>query len=231
MTVVCLIADHERYLTAVSFGLSAFVLFSVFGEYHRAVKARKLLGVSSGLVQVIRSRPQRYGGLLVHVGVAVMAISITASMGYKTERDIILKPNERYDIGRFSLNLLDIHQEDHENYAALVSTVQVFERGGDVEIGRLHPERRSYKVNEEVTTEVDIRITPREDLYLALAGIEGESNAVMKVFINPLQMWLWVGSILMLGGTAVVLLPRGERVKSNEELLQTVGRTVEGAHP
>jgi cytochrome c-type biogenesis protein CcmF len=156
----------------------------------------------------MRSRPQRYGGLFVHVGVAVMAISITASMGYKTERDIILNPGERYDIGRFSLNLLDIHEEDHGNYAALRSEVQVFERGTDRELTRLHPERRFYKVNQEATTEVDIRITPREDLYLALAGIEGERSAVLKVFINPLQMWLWVGSVIMLAGMGIVLLPR-----------------------
>src|SRR5690606_2590927 len=75
-------------------------------------------------------------------------------------------------------------------------------------ITELKPEKRIYGKSQEVTTEVDIRSSALEDLYIALAGIEREANesnthphsgvgdtiGVFKVFINPLQVWLWVSS-------------------------------------
>jgi cytochrome c biogenesis factor len=48
----------------------------------------------------------------------------------------------------------------------------------------------------------------REDLYLILAGIdESGKKASMKVFVNPLQVWLWYGAIIMVIGGIVVAVP------------------------
>jgi cytochrome c biogenesis factor len=48
----------------------------------------------------------------------------------------------------------------------------------------------------------------REDLYLILAGIDDSGKkASMKVFINPLQVWLWYGAIIMVLGGIVVAIP------------------------
>jgi cytochrome c biogenesis factor len=48
----------------------------------------------------------------------------------------------------------------------------------------------------------------REDVYLVLAGIDDSgTRGAFKVFINPLQVWLWFGAMVMLAGTVVVLLP------------------------
>jgi cytochrome c biogenesis factor len=48
----------------------------------------------------------------------------------------------------------------------------------------------------------------REDLYLVLAGVdESGTKASMKVFVNPLQVWLWYGAIIMVLGGIVVAIP------------------------
>ena len=60
-------------------------------------------------------------------------------------------------------------------------------------------------------------ITPREDLYLAFTGLDvsprnpggpinlRETPLMMKVFINPLQVWLWFGGIVVLIGSLMVI--------------------------
>jgi cytochrome c biogenesis factor len=48
----------------------------------------------------------------------------------------------------------------------------------------------------------------REDVYLVLAGLdETGTRASMKIFINPLQVWLWYGTIIMIIGGIVVAVP------------------------
>jgi cytochrome c-type biogenesis protein CcmF len=70
---------------------------------------------------------------------------------------------------------------------------------------------RRYLRNDENTTEPAVRTTMREDLYLVVAGLDDQGGrAALKVFINPLQMWLWVGALIMVAGTLVVLVPRAQ---------------------
>ena len=61
-------------------------------------------------------------------------------------------------------------------------------------------------------------------MYLALAGLdESGERATFKVFINPLQVWLWSGVLIMLGGTIFLLLPERER----RAVLRAEGATAE----
>jgi cytochrome c biogenesis factor len=59
----------------------------------------------------------------------------------------------------------------------------------------------------------------REDVYLVLAGLdETGTKASMKVFINPFQVWLWYGAVIMvLGGVIVAIpVPREARVRDSQ---------------
>mgnify|MGYP005737649723 FL=1 len=54
----------------------------------------------------------------------------------------------------------------------------------------------------------------REDFYLVFAGtLEDGKRAAMKVFINPLQVWLWYGALVTMLGTIIVILPRSSAQK------------------
>jgi DsbE subfamily thiol:disulfide oxidoreductase len=53
-----------------------------------------------------------------------------------------------------------------------------------------------------------IRPGLRQDLYLVLAGWEsGGATATLKVFVNPLASFLWLGSLVFLIGGAVAVWP------------------------
>ena len=57
--------------------------------------------------------------------------------------------------------------------------------------------------------EVALRTGLLQDVYIVMAGLDDTGKkAALKIFINPLQIWLWVGAIVMVLGTVVVLIPR-----------------------
>ncbi len=220
ITVLFFWLDTTKPLAALAFGLSVFAMMTIEGEVRRGFVARRELrheGLARTAVQLIRKRPRKYGGFLVHLGVAVMTIAITASMAYKIEKDITLKIGEQTAVGRYQLKLDSLNEEQRGNYTALISGVSIYTADGKTLLGSLRPERRFYPRSQETTTEVDIRITPRDDLYLALAGSDTQGLAqgaefnplerpvIFKVFVNPLQVWLWIGALIVLSGTVMLV--------------------------
>lgn len=210
---------------ALAFGLALFIVWTSAGQLRKSARAARAAapsaqspGLAGAAIGTIARKPRRFGGLLVHVGVAMMAAAITASSAYKIERDVPLKPGESTEIGRYRLTVDELVQKDEENYTAIRASVRVSTADGKQTLRFLYPERRFYRTNEEITSEVDIWMRPHEDLYIALAGFEGVSGntldltnatAAFKVFVNPFQLWLWIGALIVLGGTGVLLRPRG----------------------
>ncbi|MCO6429429.1 MAG: heme lyase CcmF/NrfE family subunit [Deltaproteobacteria bacterium] len=215
-------AGITDFYPVLSYALCFFVLMTVFGEFHRGLRAQTVSADGtgsyiSGTSRLIRRHRTRYIGYLVHVGVLVMTVSITASMAHKIEREFSLSGGETFNVGRFALTLDGLSGKRTENYEAVKADVQVKRLKDGEPLGTLHPEMRFYMRNKENTTEVALRMGPREDLYLVLAGIDESGNrASFKVFVNPLQIWLWVGTLIVLGATAALLVPRKQTSGAEE---------------
>ena len=85
-------------------------------------------------------------------------------------------------------------------------------RGGvedGVNVGGLTPARwYFFKHESEPTTEVGIRHTVSEDLYIVLAGYEvGDQAGSFQITVNPLVNWIWFGFTVLALGTGLALLP------------------------
>jgi cytochrome c-type biogenesis protein CcmH/NrfF len=83
----------------------------------------------------------------------------------------------------------------------------VFEDGK--EIGRMYPAKWFFrKHEEEPTTEVAIRRSISEDLYIVMPAFDFKDQSVsLHVVINPLVNWIWFGFGIMALGTGIALLP------------------------
>ena len=77
------------------------------------------------------------------------------------------------------------------------------------EAGALYPARWFYRKHEtEPTTEVAMRRSVSEDLYVTLATYDiGDQSAAFQVTVNPLVNWIWLGFALLAFGTGIALLP------------------------
>src|SRR5207248_1598318 len=60
-------------------------------------------------------------------------------------------------------------------------------------------------------TEVGLRYSARQDLYVVLAGVRDRDTAELRVAFNPLVIWVWMGGFLTLIGGLVVMWPQTER--------------------
>lgn len=209
VAVILVWAGVQGFYPILSYALCWFVIATILFELYRAAKIQHASGIvpSEALANVIKRHPNKYGGYLVHFGVVIAVLAITASMAHKVEKDFSLSLNEIYKIGRFQLELKDLAPVDEPNYAGVRASVDLLSSTGE-HLDTLSPELRRYRRNDESTTEVALRMGPREDVYLVLAGLNDEgTSAAFKVFINPLQIWLWIGVMIMAIGTIVVLIP------------------------
>jgi cytochrome c-type biogenesis protein CcmF len=79
------------------FGLGAFVLASVGQELLRGARARREMTREApllALVRLIRRNRRRYGGYIVHAGLAVLLIGVAASSSFQHSRDVSLAPGQ-----------------------------------------------------------------------------------------------------------------------------------------
>jgi cytochrome c-type biogenesis protein CcmF len=85
--------------------------------------------------------------------------------------------------------------------------LSVFLDGKQIE--GLYPAKWAYRRHEqEPTTEVAIRRTPAEDLYIVLGGFDlADQSAILQLNVNPLVNWVWFGFGVMAVGTGIALLP------------------------
>ena len=88
------------------FGLAAFVLGAVSQELWRGVRARRAMSggsVPGALVALVRRNRRRYGGYLVHAGVAVLFVGVAASSSFQDEREVQLSPGQSADVGAYEV--------------------------------------------------------------------------------------------------------------------------------
>jgi len=200
---------YRNYYAIVIFSLSGFVLGTIVMEFFRGTRARQAMLQESppqALRRLVSKNPRRYGGYVVHLGIVLIFIGIAGSSFFKIEKQISLQPGESVEAGRYSLTYTGIHNREDEHISSQVAQVNVFL--DDQLIDTMRPEKRLYKRQQQPTTEVALRPTLRDDLYLVLGAYDEASGfATFQIFVNPLQSWLWIGGILLVCGACITMMP------------------------
>jgi len=160
-----------------------------------------------------------YGARIVHIGVVLAFVGIAGSGGYGTEELAALRPGEELSVAGFDLVYEGLDTEHGPNFTAVTANISVYESvdpntlntmsgtQGRKLLARLGPAKAVYSASGKAVSEVDIRRTLREDLYLALTEVDAGSKLInLRVMVKPLINWIWIGSIVVLLGTVVVLI-------------------------
>jgi cytochrome c-type biogenesis protein CcmF len=195
---------------------------TIVAEFHRGANARRRQGESylEALWILTFRNTRRYGGYIVHIAMVFLFVGF-AGAGFNRDVQKEMGPGESLEIGSYSLTLEQVKNKDNPNYASAVAVMKVYKNGKLVDT--LLPERRFYKAREEPTTEVALRSSLKEDLYVVLAGFnQSTSKAVIHTFLNPLVSWIWIGGLVFMLGTVVCLIP-----DRHEKAMQKVATPVE----
>jgi cytochrome c-type biogenesis protein CcmF len=195
--------------SGICFALCAFVMATIVQEFHRGGMVRKEAtgtdAVTATIGLVMRER-RRYGGYIVHLGIVLMFLGF-AGEGFKADEQILLKPGQQATVRHYTVRNDGVQVTDDGQKQMVTGHVAVSEDGK--RLGTMYPARWFFRKHEQQpTTEVAIRRTVAEDLYLVMPAYELKDQSMsLQVVINPLVNWIWFGFGIMVLGTGIALLP------------------------
>jgi cytochrome c-type biogenesis protein CcmF len=191
----------------LAFGLCAFTGGAIAGEFVRGSRIHRREGRAWGpaLRSTLLRNRRRYGGYVVHLGVVLIAIGFAGGYG-KLERSAELSRSQSMDVGAYTLTYTDSRTSETEEKQ--INEVALLVTRGDERVGSLHPQRNFHLAQRQTQSEVAIRTTPVEDLYVVLTSFDPDGSVVVRAFVNPLTWWIWAGAAVMLSGMGVLLTGR-----------------------
>ena len=216
--VVLVIFGIRSMYPVLSFALSAFVLVTILLEFYRGTAARARIsgrGWLAALWDLTMRNKRRYGGYIVHLGVIMIFVGITGSSAFQQEKTLTMAVGDSVSIGDYVVYYEGLEDQSDEHAQVVAARMRV-EKNGEM-LGTLYPARQKH-LNHDPVSEVAIRQTLKEDLYLILAGWDEKQRASVKVLVIPLVAWIWIGGVVMIIGTLIALGP--DRFKRQVELAQ-----------
>ncbi|OOR91070.1 c-type cytochrome biogenesis protein CcmF [Moraxella caviae] len=207
--------DWGVVLTAL---LSAWVL--AFIALDIKDKVRHAPSLMAGLKKLT---PSYYGMQLAHIGVLVTALGVAGVSAMSVERDVAMTIGDSTHVQGYDFVLQDFDLVHGSNYDATRATVQVSK--DERLVATLYPEKRNYVVSMMPMTEVGIRASLLNEVYVALGepiideqGKMDQNTWAVRVYVKPMVRWLWLGSIIMaLGGLIAMLDKRYRLAKTHKE--------------
>jgi cytochrome c-type biogenesis protein CcmF len=196
--------------SGLCFALCAFVMVAIIQEFWRGANVRRsTTGTDflTALIGLVGRNKRRYGGYIVHVGIVLMFFGF-AGEGYKLSEQVLLKPGEEVTVGRYTVRNDRVGVADDGHKQMTTAYLSVFEDGQQIDT--LYPAKWAFhkQQDEPPTTEVAIRRTAWEDLYVVLAAFDLSVQSVsLEVVVNPLVNWVWFGFGVLALGTGIALLP------------------------
>ncbi len=205
----------------VTYVLAAFVTGTIVQEFTRGTRARRSMygeRLPAALVRLVARNRRRYGGYIVHAGIA-MIFAAFAGMAFRgVHGDVRLGPGEAFETtdpyGRaWTFTNQGISEFDALNRRVAGVTLATTIDGAPGPI--LSSEKRQHVDSRgnptfEPSTEVGIHTTGKQDVYVVLAGIVGDNVASLSITFNPLVVWVWIGGALMALGGLIVMWPQTE---------------------
>jgi cytochrome c-type biogenesis protein CcmF len=227
--VVLFLAGVRDVYGMISFVLCGFVLGTIASEFHRGAKAR---GSSSGegyltaVWNLTGRNRRRYGGYIVHFGIVLLFVGFTGNV-FNQEVETSLKYGESVEVAGYRLEYEGYTES--QNPLTMVIETQLGVYAGEERLGTMWPEQHIYykRQDQQRTTEVAIRSTAREDLYVLYEGQDEEGSAFFRVYVNPLVVWVWIGAYVLTFGTIVTMWP-DRRDKIRRRRISGIPATIEG---
>jgi cytochrome c-type biogenesis protein CcmF len=145
------------------------------------------------------------GGMIVHLGVVVVAVALAAASSYGQRTQLVLKPGQSVRFDGHNFTYVGWKQFSLPNKSGEIATVLV-------DGAPFYPAISVFPGSEGIgTPAVDSSL--REDTYLTVADIDASSHgpASIDVVIQPMVLWLWVGGAITVFGAVLAATPARRR--------------------
>ncbi|MGH7889539.1 MAG: heme lyase CcmF/NrfE family subunit, partial [Thermodesulfobacteriota bacterium] len=231
--VVLFVYGVRENVALISFALCGFVTATVLIEFYKGVRVRSGRGESYllALYCLVSKNRRRYGGYIVHLGVVLIVIGITASSAFVTQKEATLTKGETMKVGKYILRFDEIRHYTTDAKNATAARLNVYD--SEKEIGVMIPEKNVYKYegNREINqeTEVALRSTFKDDLYVILTNYDDTGTASFRAIVNPMVSWIWAGGVVLLLGAIVTMWPNPKKGTEEAVVRYSIGISKESS--
>lgn len=195
-----LIAGIRSPAALAAFTLCAFTATATIGEFVRAARAHG--GGPRGLVRAFGRNRRRYGGYVVHVGVILIFLGLAGGAFRQTWTGEV-SVGSSFEIGDYRVTYTDASRYRTDEKMVVMAVMDVSK--GSRPVGTLRPQRNFHLAQRQPQSEVGIRTTLSEDLYIVLTQMDEGGRAQLRAWVNPLVAWIWIGGAVMVLGSVVAI--------------------------
>ena len=172
------------------FCAGTFVVAAVAQEFFRGVRARQAMTSESppvALGRLVRRNRRRYGGYIVHAGVALALIGVAASTSFQHSRTATIRPGQSVMIRRLQGPLRAGHRDGHgaEDLASARSSPSP---AGSQHVATLHTSYGLYPSQDPTQGPIGRFFNGSTESRVGLkAGLTQDIWTVINPNITPLQ--------------------------------------------
>lgn len=213
----------------IGFAVCSFTAGAILYELWRGMRVRHSHGEAYpvALYMLIQRYRQRYGGYVVHLGLVLLAVGVIGSHFFQIQQDAVLKPGQEMNVGGYRFTYFGNFDETYPGTETIQAQLQIW-RNGQLQT-YIYPGRTLYQnFQNQPASQISITTFGVTDVYVFLANWNGTSEATIRVFINPLVPFVWLGGVLMLLGGIVCWWPERRKgaykgqVRQNQEVRENV---------
>ena len=181
------------------FFISLLVLLSIFKEFISDIKIQNSFKIKF----------RRYCSFLVHTGVVIMIMGVSFSSNFENKFDLTISKGEKITVNNLSLKLLNIYEKETDAKEILGANLLIKTKNDEF---LLKPEQNLYKYegNREINKETEVAIYSSflMDYYLILIDKNSDNQLNLKLYINPLVSFLWLGCLISIVGGFLLIFRR-----------------------
>ncbi len=196
---LAVVVGADGWAPLVAFGLAGFAAGSALRQLVLATRRQGLRGLLG----------RANGGMVVHIGVIVIAVALAASNSFTHSATLSLQQGEPVEWGGHTLELTSVDERTNDAGSKRVIAANVIlDRGATY-----RPATTTYlSMGADVGTP-SVRTGLVEDIYLTLdpGAVAGDTTATIRVFVKPMILWLWIGGLIMAIGTLLAAFPGTRR--------------------
>ena len=147
------------------------------------------------------------GGMIVHLGVVLIAVAYAASNAYVRQGEFTLDTGDTAVISGHSLTYAGSEVVDYGNRVERKAQILVDDDKFYA------PAIATYPFAGQTIGIPSVRTTWTDDIALSVLSFpeDGDDTVVLRATVQPLIVWLWAGGIVMAVGTVLAVVPGRRR--------------------
>ena len=216
LALILILSGITKPFALLAFSLCAFVTSGIIREWIRGtiVRIRKGENAIMAFVRLIAGNKPRYGGYIAHLAIIFLSLGVAGSSFYGIQKDISMTPGEKFSLQEYTIEYVGFENIQTTDRVQTKVEIQVFKN--DTFIGTYFPRRDFYPDFNMASTQAAIRSTLIEDLYIIPGEVLDDGNAIFRILINPLVIWMWIAGPVLILAVLITLWPEKRKLTDTE---------------